>query len=187
MLALQGTFVSWETLDSLVLTRYVIDLLVYQTHIALKELRGELFDWEIIDFSTSSWELIGQNILWYMAAWLGWLQSGMCFWGPASVPRNSGTENRSSQSDIQPLRTALESMVFKHREKHVDSICLFICLIGKEPVDITCCIETCRICIEWWEHIYIILWNSQNDWFPWGNCMIFMPSLKCNLKSVAFL
>ena len=27
MLALWGTFVSWETLDSLVLTRYVIDLL----------------------------------------------------------------------------------------------------------------------------------------------------------------
>ena len=28
--------------------------------------------------------------------------------------------------------------------------------------------------------IYIISCNSQNDWFPWGNCLIFMPSLECN-------
>ena len=48
MLALQGTFVSWETLDSLVSTRYIIDLLVYQTHIALNELRDEQFDHLII-------------------------------------------------------------------------------------------------------------------------------------------
>ena len=53
----------------------------------------------------------------------------------------------------------------------------------EEPDDITCCIVTCRIRIEWWEHIYIVLFNSQNDWFPWGNCMIFMPSLECNRKS----
>jgi hypothetical protein len=73
MLGLQGTLVSWETLDSLVSTRYVIDLLVYQTHIALNELRDELFDRKIIEYSKSSWEQIGQNILWYTAAWLGWL------------------------------------------------------------------------------------------------------------------
>ena len=61
MLALQGTFASWETLDCLVSTRYVIDLLVYQTHSTLKELGDELFDQEIIDYSTSSWEQIGQT------------------------------------------------------------------------------------------------------------------------------
>jgi hypothetical protein len=54
MLALWGTFVSGETLDSLVSTRYIIDLFVYQTHIALNELRDELLDQAIIDYSTSS-------------------------------------------------------------------------------------------------------------------------------------
>jgi hypothetical protein len=83
---------------------------------ALNELRYELFDCKIIDYSTSSWEQICQNILWYMAAWLGWLWLGMCFWGSVYAPRNGGTENRSSQSDIQPLRAALESMVFEHQE-----------------------------------------------------------------------
>jgi hypothetical protein len=43
-------------LDSLVSTRYVTDILVYQTHIALKELRDELFDQVITDYSTSSTE-----------------------------------------------------------------------------------------------------------------------------------
>ena len=61
MLALWGTFVLWVALDSLVLTRYIIDLLVYQTHSTLKELGDELFDQEIIDYSTSSWEQIGQT------------------------------------------------------------------------------------------------------------------------------
>ena len=92
MLALWGTFVSWETLDSLVSTRYVIDLLVYQTHIALNKLSDELFDCKIIEYSTRSWEQIGQNILQYMAAWLGWLRSGMSLWGSAYAPRNSGIE-----------------------------------------------------------------------------------------------
>ena len=92
MPALRGTFVAWENLDSLVSTRYVIDLLVYQTQSALNELRVELFDREIIEYSTSSWEQIGQNIHRYTAAWLGWLWLGMCFWGSAYVPRNGGIE-----------------------------------------------------------------------------------------------
>ena len=125
MLALWGTFVSGETLDSLVSTRYVTDLLVYETHMALNTLRDELFDQEIIDYSISSWEQIGQNILLYTAARLGWLQLGICFWGSAYAPRNGGIEKGSSQSDIQLWRAALESMVFKHQEKHVVSICLF--------------------------------------------------------------
>ena len=152
MLALWGTFVSWETLDSLVLTRYVTDLLVYQTHITLKELIDELFDWEIIDYSTSSWEQIGQNILWYTSAWLGWLRLGMCFWGSAYVPRNSGTENRSSQYDISPWGQLLRTRCLN--TKKACWFNLFVHSIGKEPDDITCCIEICRIRIEWWAHIY---------------------------------
>ena len=114
MLALWGTFVSGETLDSLVSTRYVTDLLVYETHMALNTLRDELFDQEIIDYSISSWEQIGQNILLYTAARLGWLQLGICFWGSAYAPRNGGIEKGSSQSDIQPLRAALEGSSGEH-------------------------------------------------------------------------
>ena len=151
MLALQGTFVLWETLDSLVLTRYIIDLLVYQTHIALNELRDELFDQEIIDYSTSSWEQIGQNILWYTTAWLGWLQSGMCFWGSAYAPRNGATEKGSSQSDIQPLRAALESMVFKHQESMlIQFVHLFLHLF---------------ICLFHWQRArwhHLLHWDMQN-------------------------
>ena len=55
MLALRSTFVLWETLDSLDLSRYIIDLFIYQTHSALNELRDELFDHKIIEYSTSSW------------------------------------------------------------------------------------------------------------------------------------
>jgi hypothetical protein len=54
MLALWGTFLLCEILDNLVSTRYIRDLIVYQTHIAPKELRDELFDQEIIDYSMSS-------------------------------------------------------------------------------------------------------------------------------------
>ena len=148
MLALQGTFVLWETLDSLVLTRYIIDLLVYQTHIALNELRDELFDQEIIDYSTSSWEQIGQNILWYTAAWLDWLQSGMCFWGSAYAPRNGGTEKGSLQSDIQPLRAALESMVFEHQESMlIQFIHSFACLFDWQRAR--------------WHHL--LHWDMQNS------------------------
>ena len=182
MLALWDTFVLWETLDSLVSPRDITDLLVYQTHSALNELRDELFDWEIIDYSTSSWEQIGQNILQYMSAWLGWLQSRMCFWGSAYAP-----ETVEQKQSIPVWYPAHEGNSWEHDvwtpRKHVDSIHSFVHLIGKEPDDITCCIETCRICIEWWELIYIISCNSQNDWFPLGNCMIFMPLLECNLKS----
>ena len=109
MLVLRGTFVLWETLDSLVLTRYVIDLLVYQTHIALNELSDELFDCEIIEYSTSSWEQTGQNILWYTAAWLGWLQSGMCFWGSAYAPRNGGIEMDHSSLISSPWEQLLRA------------------------------------------------------------------------------
>ena len=102
MLALWGTFVLWVALDSLVLTRYIIDLLVYQTHSTLNKLRDELFDCKIIDYSISSWEQIGQNIFWYTAAWLGWLWLGMSFLGSAYVPRNGGTEMHHSSLISSP-------------------------------------------------------------------------------------
>ena len=130
MLALRGTFVSWETLDSLVSTRYVIDLLVYQTHSTLNKLRDELFDCEIIEYSTSSWEQIGQNILWYMAAWLDWLQLGMCFWGSAYVPRNSGTEMDHPSLISSPWGQLLRSWCLNTKKAcwFNSFVCLFVCL-----------------------------------------------------------
>jgi hypothetical protein len=43
------------------------------------------------------------------------------------VPRNSRTGNGSSQFNIQPLRAALESMVFGHQESIlIQFVCLFV-------------------------------------------------------------
>ena len=165
MLALWGTFVLWETLDSLVSTRYVIDLLVYQTHIALNELRVELFDQEIIDYSTSSWEQIGQNILWYTVAWLGWLQSGMCFWGSAYAPRNGGTEKGSLQSDIQPLRAALESMVFKRQESMlIQFVCSFVCSFDWQRARWHHSLHWDMQNLHWMVEAYIYNIVQQSEW-----------------------
>ena len=120
-----------------------------------------------------------------MAAWLDWLQLGMCFWGSAYVPRNGGTEMHHPSLISSPWGQLLRAWCLNTKKAcwFNSFIHLLVCLIGKEPDVITRCIETCRIHIEWWEHIYIVSCNSQNDWFPWGNCMILMPSLECNLKS----
>jgi hypothetical protein len=90
--------------------------------------------------------------------------------------------NGSSQSDIQPLRAALESMVFEHQGSMlIHFVGLFVWLTKSQMTSLAA-LRHAEFALNGGS-ICIISCNSQNDWFPWGNCMTFMPSLECNLKS----
>ena len=130
----------------------------------------------------STWEQIGQTFFGIQQH--DWADSNLeCFLRDSLC----ALKKRNRKQIIAIWYPALECSSWKlglwTPRKHVESICLFTCLIGKGSDDTTCCIEIWWIHIEWWEHIYLICYNSHNDWFPWGQCMIFMPLLEFNLKS----
>ena len=150
MLALRGTFVSWETLHSLVSTRYVTDLSVYQTHIAQKEQIDELFDqeidWSFHELLRADWPKHSS----VYGSMTGLTPIGNVFLRVSLCAQKRWNRNGSSQSDIQPLRAARESMVFEHQESVLTE---FVRSFDWHRArDITRCIEICRIRFESWVH-----------------------------------
>ena len=173
MLVLRGTFVSWETLYSLVSTRYVTDLLVYQTHIAQKEQIDELFDqeidWLFHKLLRADWPKHSS----VYGSMTGLTPIGNVFLRVSLCAQKRWNRNGSSQPDIQPLRAALEGSSWEHGvrtpRKHVDWIRLFVHSIGIEPETSLAALRFAgfalnRGCIN------NIPYNSQNDCIPWGNC-----------------
>ena len=118
-----------------------------------------------------------------MAAWLGWLRLGMCFWGSAYAPRNGGIEMDHPSLISSPWGQLMRAWCLNTKKACWFNLFIhsFVRLATSQMTSLAA-LWHAEFALNGGS-IYIILCNSQNDWFPWGNCMIFMPLLECNLKS----
>ena len=95
-----------------------------------------------------------------MAAWLGWLQLGMCFWGSAFAPRSGGNKLDHPKWMTSPWEQLMRS--WHLNTKKACWLNLFVCSIGKVPVTLFAAFIFAGVslsCVS----ISEILYSSPND------------------------